>query len=71
MKKLAALLIAAVYLVGCGYKNTFVYEGNPLVRDKYQDGKFYFYVCFTCSDTVSPGVRLCRCIHPSESRLFS
>lgn len=50
MKKIAAMIIAGLSLMGCGPKNTFEYEGNPLVRDKYtadpapmvaSDGRLY------------------------------
>ena len=50
MRKLTAMIIAGLSLIGCGPKNTFEYEGNPLVRDKYtadpapmvaSDGRLY------------------------------
>ena len=52
MKRLATLIVIGLSLVGCGPKNTFVYEGNPLVRDKYtadpapmvaSDGRLYLF----------------------------
>ena len=50
MKTLAVIIIAGLSLIGCGPKNTFEYEGNPLIRDKYtadpapmvaSDGRLY------------------------------
>ena len=52
MKRLATLILIGLSMVGCGPKNTFVYEGNPLVRDKYtadpapmvaSDGRLYLF----------------------------
>ena len=33
MKRLPAMIIVGLSLIGCGPKNTFEYEGNPLIRD--------------------------------------
>ena len=54
MKRLsiATALLAGLFLAGCAPKNTFIYEGNPLVRDKYtadpapmvaSDGRLYMF----------------------------
>ena len=46
------MLIAGLSLIGCGPKNTFEYEGNPIVRDNYtadpapmvaSDGRLYVF----------------------------
>ena len=52
MKRLVVLIVAVLSMLACKQQNTFVYEGNPLVRDKYtadpapmvaSDGRLYLF----------------------------
>ena len=52
MKRLVVLIVAGLSMLACNQQNTFVYEGNPLVRDKYtadpapmvaSDGRLYLF----------------------------